>query len=58
MCVCVCVCWPTVVKGDPKALFSIGTSPRCSGGCYSFIWIALLTFDSYSIMCVKQGNIK
>ena len=32
----------TVVQGDPKASFSIVTSPRCRGGCYSFPWIALL----------------
>ena len=32
----------TVVEGDPKALFSIATTPRCRGGCYSFPWIAPL----------------
>ena len=26
----------TVVVGDPKALFSIATTPRCRGGRYSF----------------------
>ena len=26
----------TVVKGDQKAPFSITTTPRCRGGCYSF----------------------
>ena len=25
----------TVVDGDPKALFSIATTLRCKGGCYS-----------------------
>ena len=30
----------TVVKGDQKAPFSIATTPRCRGGCYSFPWIA------------------
>ena len=30
----------TVVKGDPKAPFSIVTTPRCRGGRYSFPWIA------------------
>ena len=26
----------TVVKDNPKALFSLVTTPRCSGGRYSF----------------------
>ena len=26
----------TVVEGDPKAPFSIATTPRCRGGCYIF----------------------
>ena len=52
VCVCVCVCMcvcvisklksATVVEGDPKAPFSIATTPRCSGGNYSFPWIAPL----------------
>ena len=32
----------TVVEGDQKAPFSIATTPRCTGGGYSFPWIALL----------------
>ena len=32
----------TVVEGDPKALFSIATTPRCRRGRYSFPWITLL----------------
>ena len=32
----------TVVKGNPKALFSIATTLRCKGGHYTFPWIALL----------------
>ena len=32
----------TLVEGDPKAPFSIATTPRCRGGCYSFPWIAPL----------------
>ena len=32
----------TVVEGDPKAPFSIATTPRCRGGHYSFPWIASL----------------
>ncbi len=47
----------TIVEGDPKAPFSIATTPRCSGGWYSFPWIAL--FDPYLIMLsVKQEGIK
>ena len=30
------------IKGDPKAPFSIATTPRCGGGCYSFLWISPL----------------
>ena len=36
----------TVVEGDQKAPFSIATTPRCRGGCYSFPWIAPL-YPSY-----------
>ena len=25
----------TLIDGDPKAPFSIATTPRCMGGCYS-----------------------
>ena len=32
----------TVVEGDPKAPFSIATTPRCRGGRYSFTWITPL----------------
>ena len=32
----------TIVEGDPKAPFSIATTPRCRGGRYSFPWIAPL----------------
>ena len=32
----------TVVKGDPKAPFSIATTPKCRGGCDPFPWIAPL----------------
>ena len=31
-----------VIEGDQKASFSIVTTPRCRGGCYSFPWIAPL----------------
>ena len=32
----------TKVDGDPKAPFSIATTPRCRGGRYSFPWIVPL----------------
>ena len=32
----------TVVEGDPKAPFSIATTPSCRGGHYTFPWIAPL----------------
>ena len=35
----------TVVEGDPKAPFSIATTPRCRGGHYSFPWIAPLPYN-------------
>ena len=28
----------TLVEDDPKAPFSIATTPRCWGGRYSFLW--------------------
>ena len=49
----------TVVEGDPKAPFSIATTPRCWGGCYSFPWSVPLYFGPYLIMLsIKQGSIK
>ena len=32
----------TIVEGDPKAPFSIATTPRCREGRYSIPWIAPL----------------
>ena len=32
----------TEVEGDPKAPFSIATTLRCRGGCYSISWITPL----------------
>ena len=34
--------WATLVEVDPKAPFSIATTPRCMRGCHSFPWIASL----------------
>ena len=35
----------TIVEGDPKAPFSIATTPRCRGGRYSIPWIASLPLN-------------
>ena len=49
----------TIVEGNPKAPFSIATTPRCRGGRYSFPGLLYFTFDPYLIMLnVKQGGIK
>ena len=48
----------TIVKGDPKAPFSIATTLRCRGGRYSIPWISPLYPDPYHIiLSVKQGDI-
>ena len=48
-----------IIKGNPKALFSIATILRCREGRYSFPWVAPLTLDMYLVMLsVKQGGIK
>ena len=39
------------------APFSIATTPRCRGGCYSFTWITPL-YPYLIILSVKQGSIK
>ena len=49
----------TTVEGNPKAPFSIATTPRCRGGRYSFPGLLYFTLDPYLIMLsVKQGGIK
>ena len=49
----------TLVEGDPKANFSIATTPKWRGERYLFPWIAPLYLDPYLIMLsVKQGSIK
>ena len=51
------VSWPNVIESNPKALFSIATTPGLMREHDSFSWIAPL--DTYLIMlCVKQGGIK
>ena len=52
------ISWPTVVAGDPKAPFSIVTSPRWREWCYSFSWIAPLILNAYLMkLSVKQEGI-
>ena len=41
----------TLYEGDQKAPFSIATTPRCRGGCYSFPWIAQLHPWYVSVYC-------
>ena len=49
----------TLVEGDPKAPFSIATTPRCRGGATPFPGLLHFTLDPYLIMLnVKQGDIK
>ena len=49
----------TIVEGNPKAPFSIATTPRCRGGRYSFPGLLYFILDPYLIMpSVKQGGIK
>ena len=51
------VCWPTIVKVNSEASFSI--TQGVGGRRYSFPWIASLTLDSYlRILSVKQRGIK
>ena len=48
-----------MIKSYLKVPFSIATSWRFRGACYSFPWIAPLALDPYLIMLsVKQGDIK
>ena len=49
----------TVVEDEPKAPYSIATTPRCRWGPYSFPGLFHFTLDPYLIMLsVKQGGIK
>ena len=60
--ICIYICklkLATIVEGNPKAPFSIATTPRCRGGRYSFPGLLYFTLDPYLIMLsVKQGGIK
>ena len=49
----------TIVEGNPKAPFSMTTTPMCRGRRYSFPGLLYFTLDPYLIMLsVKQGGIK
>ena len=49
----------TEVKGDPRALFPIATTPKCRRGLYSFLGLFDFTLDTYPIiLSAKQGSIK
>ena len=45
----------TLVDGDPKAPFSVATTPRCRGGRYSFPWIAPLILLSVKLDGIKYN---
>ena len=48
-----------IVEYDSNVPFTIATTLRCKGGCYSFPWVPSHTFDAYFIMLsVKQGGTK
>ena len=48
-----------VVESNPKAPFSIATTPRCREGTISFPGLTNFTLDPYLIiLSVKQGGIK
>ena len=47
------ISWPTVIKGDPKASFSIVITLRYKGGPYTFLWIVSLTLDPLLIILCK-----
>ena len=49
----------TLVRGAPKAPFSIATTPRCREGATPFPGLLCFTLDPYLMMLsVKQGDIK
>ena len=49
----------TIAEGDPKAPFSIATTPRYRGERYSFPWIVPLTLDlHFRMLSVKEGGMK
>ena len=49
----------TIDEGNPKASFSIATTPRCRGGHYSFPGLLHFTIDTCLILLsVKPGGIK
>ena len=67
VCVCVCVCYnnkskkklATVVESDPKAPFSIATTPTFREGTTPFPGLLHFTLHPYLIMLsVEQGSIK
>ena len=49
----------TVIEADPKAPFSIATTPSCRGCATTFPGLLHFTLDPYFIMLsVKQGGIE
>ena len=49
----------TTVEGDPKASFSVATTPSCKGSSTPFPGFLHFTLDQYlKMQSVKQGSIK
>ena len=49
----------TLVEGDPKATFSVDTSPRCWKGVTPLPGLLHFTLDNYLIiLSVRPGGIK
>ena len=48
----------TIVEGNPKAPFSIATTPMCRGGRYSFPGLLYFTLDSvpYNAECLARRH--
>ena len=48
-----------VIEGNPKAAFSIATTPKSNGRCFFLLWIALLTLERFRLkVTLTQGSIK
>ena len=47
----------TLLEGDPKAPFSIATTPRCRGGHYSIPW-NVYVFKYKNVLTIQKNNFK
>ena len=46
----------TIVEGNPKAPFSIATTPMCRGGRYSIPGLLYFTLNPYLIVLSKEAS--